>query len=769
MLHSKANWKLLENESGATLVKDIPLEVSPIVEKLLLQRGIRLASEAKMFLSPSLEDLHEPEKIANMEKAVTRVRKAIEMGEKILVYGDYDADGVTSTVVMIKALEELGANCSYYIPNRFTEGYGPNEEAFRAASANGFSLIITVDNGITAIHEADIAKALGIDLIVTDHHEAQEELPDAYAIIHPGTSPEYPFKDLAGVGVAFKFAQCLLGYFPKHLLEFAAIGTIADLVPLKGENRIIAYYGLKAITSSLSPGIAALKQISQIDGNVTEEDVGFKIGPRLNAVGRLQDASLAVEVLLSESFDEAIELAEEINRLNQERQRIVEEITKEAMEMVDPDHFGVLIVHHEDWNEGVLGIVASKLVKKFDRPAIVLKLNKETNELKGSARSIPAFDLFAHCMEVRHLFHKFGGHAQAAGMTIPVENIDELQHSLDRMIRESLTEDDFKQELVICGELKVSDINETMIGEINRLAPYGIGNPKPIFKITEVPIDKRQIGSKMNHLKLQFQHDGVILDGIGFSMGELFHHISPNTPLETVGELGINEWNGNRKPQIMIQDMRIDEWQLFDFRGRRNVDFSFLEGKSALAIGERMIGGLEVPFIPYEPIDEPLQNADHLILLDLPGRLEDLTEIIRKVKPMNIYASFQLQDSVYLKSFPSREDFIWLYALIHKRKRLDINTEIPAIMKAKSWSKEYIMFMLEVFSDLNFIQIDHGIVQLNPKPEKKELESSTVYQKRLSRLEIERTLFYSNYEQLKSWFQPLMDHLKPKEEIKDGL
>ncbi|MEI3596585.1 MULTISPECIES: single-stranded-DNA-specific exonuclease RecJ [unclassified Oceanobacillus] len=772
MLHSKANWKTLTIESDAKLINDISFKLSPVVEKLLLQRGIRSSREAEKFLFPSLDDVHPPEKIQWMDKAATRVREAIEQNEKILVYGDYDADGVTSTAVLIKALEELGANCSYYIPNRFTEGYGPNEEAFRQAYANGFTVIITVDNGITAVHEANVAKALGVDLIITDHHEAQNELPDAYAIIHPALSEDYPFKELAGVGVAFKFAQYLLGFFPKHLLGFVAIGTIADLVSLTDENRVLSYYGLKELTISNTPGISALKQICKIEGNVTEEDVGFKMGPRLNAVGRLQDAGLAVELLLTEFQEEAQELAEEIDQLNQERQRIVEVIRKEAEKMVDPSKFGVMIVYKENWNEGVLGIVASRLVKQFDRPAIVLNFNPETNELKGSARSIPAFDLFTNCMKVRHLFSKFGGHAQAAGMTIPLENVEKIQEALDGYMKEQLTEEDCKEEIIISGEVEIAEINEGLIDEINRLAPYGMGNPKPVFKIEHIPAEGRQIGSKKNHLKLQFREDGKLLDGIGFGFGNLYYAISPNTPLQVVGELGINEWNGNRKPQIMIQDMRIEEWQLFDYRGRKNVDFSFLANEEVIAVSENPLEYSFIPTISYEAKDQELQKVPHLILCTLPARLNDLIQLIQKIQPVNIYACFQLNDSAYLKTFPTREDFVWLYALFHKRKTIDMKREIQSIMKVKSWSKEHIVFMLRVFSELEFVRMDNGVVHVNPTPEKKDLEAADVYQERLRQLEIEQQLYYSNYEEFKNWFTPYINYLeteKSKEEMINGL
>src|SRR5690625_1817751 len=385
MLLSKAKWDFVNNQ-------DIPNDLedySPIISTLLIQRGITTKKAAKRFLRPDLDQLHHPSDLSMMDKAIERVHKAINHGERILVFGDYDADGVSSTALLLKALQELDAHCDFYIPNRFTEGYGPNENAFREAANKGFSVILPIYTGISAVHEAKIAKELGIDLIITDHHELQEELPDTYATINPKCSPEYPFHDLAGVGVAFKFAESLLGYFPEHLLDLVAIGTIADLVPLVEENRILAYHGLRKLTTTTNPGLKALKKICKIEGNVTEENVGFLIGPRINAVGRIEDAQLAVELLMTEDQFVAEEIATMIESINDERRQMVRDIVVEAEQIVEfDDETGVIVVAKEGWNEGVLGIVASQLVRKYDRPAIVLTIKSDTAEVKGSGRSI---------------------------------------------------------------------------------------------------------------------------------------------------------------------------------------------------------------------------------------------------------------------------------------------------------------------------------------------------------------------------------------------
>lgn len=773
MLESKAKWKYASLDNHINSWEDDTLTLSPTIRRLLELRGVTSSEEARQFLSPDIKNLHQPQNIDSIEMASERVHKAIANKEKILVFGDYDADGVSSTTVLIKALEELGANCEYYIPNRFTEGYGPNEVAFRAASENGYTVIITVDTGIASIHEANIAKQLGIDLIITDHHEPQEELPDAFAIIHPKCSPDYPFQELAGVGVAFKFAQVLLGYFPKHLLEFVAIGTIADLVPLVDENRILAFYGLHALTISNNPGIKALKRVCKMEGNVSEEDIGFLIGPRINAVGRLQDADLAVQLLLTDDPDIALEIAEEIDSINDQRKKIVNDIIKEAEKEVQSSEetHGVIIVAKEGWNEGVLGIVASKLVRKYDRPAIVLTIKPETGIVKGSARSIPAFDLFQNCMKIRGLFTHFGGHAQAAGMTFPLDNLPSVQEQLDTFIHEQLTEEDFKQELEISGALSMEDINEELVAEIEKLAPFGMNNPKPIFQLNEIPVDARKIGSAKNHLKLQFKKDSMLLDGIGFNLGECYDHLSPKTAITVAGELGINEWNGNRKVQFLIQDMKIDEWQLFDFRGKRKHELEpVFSGKEIVLSNSSESIHSHMDQISYSTPPNLLQEKENLYIYDLPVHLEELQVIIQQVKPVNIYVCFYLEDSAYLSAFPNRDEFVWFYALIRKQKVMDLKKEIPTIMKYKGWSKDKVIFISKVFFELGFVKIENGIMEVNPNPVKKDLQDSKAYQERQNRFDVEKQLYYSNYDELKSWFARCMNYLESsKEEVLNGL
>lgn len=776
MLRSKANWKFAKQNGTTQQWMDDGTELSPVIQELLLQRGIQTLEEAHSFLNPSIENLIDPLQLSAIDIATERVHQAIKANEKILVYGDYDADGVSSTTVLIQALQELGADCDFYIPNRFTEGYGPNELAFRAAYENGYTLIITVDTGIASVHEAAVAKELGIDLIITDHHEPQEKLPDAFAIIHPKCSPNYPFKELAGVGVAFKFAQSLLGYFPEQFLDLVAIGTIADLVPLESENRILAYYGLRQISVTKRAGLVALKKLCNMEGNTTEEDVGFLIGPRLNAVGRLQDADLAVQLLMTAEKDEAEELAKIVESLNQDRQKIVATIVKEVEETVQIDtNKGVIVVAKEGWNEGVLGIVASSLVRKYDRPAIVLRINEENGTAKGSARSIPAFDLFQNCMNVKELFTHFGGHSQAAGMTLPVENVSKLEQALDAIIQEQLTPDDFKQEIYVSKSLEIEDINEALIEEMKHLAPFGMANPKPKFHIKHQPTDIRQLGNMKKHLKLMFKNQASSLEGIAFGMGDLAAHISPSAKLSVVGELGINEWNGIRKPQIIIEDMRIDDWQLFDHRGKKQIDFSIYMNQFEKHLllythQEHDKAPTEITQLSYEQAINVSEQVEVLYLTDLPNDLDDLKTIIHKVKPLCIHVCFYVEHSVYLSHFPSREDFKWLYSLIWKREKLDLGQEQQKILQAKGWSRDSLLFMLNVFSELEFVKIKDGIIHLNKSPQKKDLQEAIVYQNRVKQGKVEKALYYATYDELVNWFNECMgqtDYLK--EEVTHGL
>lgn len=755
MLKSKAKWDFFCEKKQA-------FTPSTILESLYHERGLFSKEEQQQFLQPQLSDLESPSKFSGITKAKDRILAAIENKEKIIVYGDYDADGITSTALLISVLNDLGAVCDFYIPNRFTEGYGLNTNVLEQFKKQAVSLVITVDNGIASSIEADYAKKLGLDLIITDHHEAQEEIPDALAIIHPILSPNYSFKHLAGVGVAFQFAHYLLDEMPIHLLDLVAIGTIADLVPLIKENRILVSNGLEQLQKSENLGIKALKKVCNLDGPITARDIGFSIAPRLNAVGRLQSAHLAVELLLTEDKEIAQQIAEEIEALNIERKQIVSNIVKEAEQKVN-EADGFIILYDEAWHEGVLGIAASKLVNKYDRPVMMLTYKEETDELKGSARSIPAFNLFENGMEIRHLFSSFGGHAQAAGMTFPFENLEEISENLNRQILSQLNEEDFKQIININSSISIDTMTEELVTQINQLAPFGMGNEEPIFHFISKPTQIRQIGQAKNHLKLQFMENGHRIDAIGFGLGHLYYYISPQSEIEVVGKLQINEWNGNRTVQVLIEDIAVNEWQLLDFRGRQsaaNINPYIASFKNNLIVcndREKIYQYVsdfnDITVISYNEHIETLPQTEILFIYDLPSELNTLEKIIYKTNPNFIHASYTITDNAYLQSIPNREDFKWLYAYLFNYCPIHLNVDLPSVMQMKKWTKDKIIFILKVFLDLQFITIQDNVIYINKNAEKKALQTSKTYQKRVEQGKIEKLLYYSTYEELKSWFE----------------
>lgn len=748
MLKSKAKW-IYSQENTESKQEIHPI---PTINRLLHERNIETEEEMNDFLKPKIELLHAPNLFSQMDEAVERIHQAIDSQEQIMIYGDYDADGVSSTTLLYETLLESHALVSFYIPNRFTEGYGLNNEALKQIYEDDYTLVITVDNGISSIKEANYAKEIGLDLIITDHHEIQTELPNAFAVIHPKLSPDYPFKELAGVGVAFKLAEALLGYFPKHLLQYVALGTIADLVPLENENRILVYHGLKQLSQNPNIGLKALIELTQINGLITEEHIGFQIGPRINAVGRLQSAHLAVDLLLSETETEAIQLSEKIEELNKERQAIVNEIVKEAEIRVNPKT-GVIILYDENWHEGVLGIAASRLVNTFDRPVILLKYDKETQMLKGSARSIPAFDLFKNGMQMRELFIQFGGHSQAAGMTFEYSNLENIQSQFNTMIFQQLKPSDFKAEINITQSIELDELSKELVENIQLLAPFGMKNPKPVFHIKGKPNQIRQIGSEKNHLKIQYQTGKNQIDVIAFRFGELYNFITHQANLEVVGELSINEWNGNRTVQIIANDMAVNERQVFDYRGKKartNLIPYFNHYKSIVLL-KSDTDDTEVPNhvikTTYQTYDSIQDKVDLLIISDMPQEEDDLINLLKQIQTDSILVNYDLFEDK-LNRIPNREDFKQLYAYVLKAKSVDMKQNINLISKQFNWTRDQIIFMVLVFIELEFLFSDNSILTINPESKKKDLKEAKHYQKELKKDHIESVMYYSGLEDL---------------------
>ncbi|MFC0188046.1 single-stranded-DNA-specific exonuclease RecJ [Fictibacillus aquaticus] len=779
MLQPKTRWITSHAPKDKIDALASSMNLPEAVAQLLISRGMETEAAVEKFLKGGVDDFHNPFLMDGMKESVDRIISAIENNEKILVFGDYDADGVSSTSVMWYTLKELGADFDYYIPNRFTEGYGPNEPALRKAKEDGFSLVITVDTGISAVDQAAAAREMGLDFIITDHHEAPPVLPDAYSIINPkkpGCS--YPFKGLAGVGVALKVSQALLGRVPVHLFDIGCIGTIADLVPLVDENRLIAREGIKALSRTNKKGLIELLKVCNIkDKELTAEHIGFAVGPRVNAAGRLDSADPAVELFITDDSETGERLAKQIDSINKERQAIVNEITEEAVKIVEeefpPAEQSVLVIAKEGWNAGVIGIVASRLVEKYYRPTIVLSIDHEKGTAKGSARSIAGFDMFENLSLSRDILPHFGGHPMAAGMTLSLHDVDELRNRLNKQAEEQLSPEDFQPITAVDLELELSDISLETVELMERLAPFGTGNPAPKVCLRNVPVrEMKKIGSQSNHLKMQVgDSPSKLLDCIGFFKGAVIDEIAPYSLVSFVGELNVNEWNGFRKPQLMVQDIAVTDWQLFDYRGLRDIASRLADLPEKRTVYVRFSQTALIKHVQEKPFvfeaeenqlpPKGLLEGKYAVFLDVPSSLAHFKEWLEEAgQPDRIYAVFHHESDHFFSTIPSRDQFKWYYAFLMKKGLFHIDKQGEELARWKGWSKETVDFMSKVFFELDFVTIENGVITVKHQPVKKDLESSELYRRKLNFAELESGLVYSSYQQLKQWFTDIKQHEK---------
>ena len=549
------------------------LGVSPIVARLLCIRGVSDPDRARRFLTPSLDDLHDPFQLADMTVAVERIRGAVARKERIAIHGDYDVDGVTSTVILRRALEMLGADVIHFIPERLRDGYGLHIPAIDRLHAEGVRLVISVDCGIRAGEAARHAAALGLDLIITDHHEPDVLLPPALAVINPKRHDcTYPDKNLAGVGVALKVVQavCLksgrMNWLPAFV-KIAAIGTLADMVPLVGENRIIAKLGLNMLsTGPHKVGLRSLLDVCGLSGKVIDGyHVGFVIGPRINAAGRMSTPDIAARLLLASDeamAHEARDLAELLNTENLRRRTEEAAIVTEARAAVDADvdigSRSVIIVAGEGWHRGVIGIVASKLVDLTHRPVIVLSIDGDTAH--GSCRSIPSFDMLAALESCADVMATFGGHKQAAGLTLESSRVSELRARVSAYADRHLQPDDVRPRLSIDGRLTFSAIDDRVVSDLSALGPFGIGNPRPVFSADSVEIVDGPRILKERHLKLSFRQDGKVIRAIAWRAADRERFVSANRgAIDVAFSLEQDTWRGEHYLQLSVADFRAPE------------------------------------------------------------------------------------------------------------------------------------------------------------------------------------------------------------------
>ncbi len=540
------------------------LGISPLVGRLLVQRGITEPAAAHAFLNPSLSQLHSPDLMAGMRDAVERLRRAIEQREKILIYGDYDVDGTMAVVVLLTALRMLGADVEAHIPHRLTDGYGMRAPVVKEAAAKGFRIIISVDTGIREHAVLTRVRALGVDCIVTDHHLPGAELPPACAILNPRRADcRYPEKGLAGVGVAFKLAQGILGErlsgrLLESFLKIVAIGTIADVVPLLGENRVIARFGLAALRRPAQSGLAALIELAGLaDREITAGDVAFRIAPRLNAAGRMEDARDVINLFTLADAARTREIAERLDALNRERQRVEDEILRFIVAELDKrsDLAGLytLVLHGEKWHRGVIGIVAQRVVERYYRPALVVGV--ENGVGVGSGRSIRGFHLLDALTAVGDLFERFGGHAAAAGFTIATANIPALVKRFEEHARTALQPSDLEPVLRLDAAVDWAEIDWRLYEGVMQLAPFGMGNPTPVLSACGVPLVAPPRVLKEKHLKLRVGDGARSLDALGWGLAARAPELQAGQRVDVAFALEQNNYQGLASLQLVIKDL----------------------------------------------------------------------------------------------------------------------------------------------------------------------------------------------------------------------
>lgn len=559
-------WIIQKHDNDAVRRLAEELQVKPLIAAMLIARGFDTKESATEFLNPSYDHLHDPLLLKGMRAAADRVLQAIDDGEKILVWGDYDVDGTTGTVLLRKALKILGGETAFHVPNRFTEGYGINIPALEKAKADGCTVIISVDCGIRSFEPVAWAKANGLDFIITDHHLSDEVNgnPDAFAIVNPNqTGCEYPDKHLAGVGVAFKLAHVLLRERGKeHLvpafMKMAAIGTVADIMKLSGENRAIVAIGLRDLPNTRNYGLKALMEVADCTSEMTSMDIGFRIAPRINAAGRMDVAQHVIELFETEDFNEARRLAALLDSRNKERQRVQQQITELALlESAERSIGNFVVVAGEGWHRGVIGLAASRIAERLYRPTIVLSV--EDGYGHGSARSIPDYHLLNAMESCAELFEQFGGHAAAAGMKIKQGNIDLLREKLNLHAESSFVGREMTPELYIDARVSSQTLNLALVEDLKKFEPFGAGNPKPVFVTSDLVIRDEPFVMKEKHLKLKLENaqrhrfEAVWWDGVERSKGQT---LEQGTRIEVAYTPEVNKWQGNIRLQLVVEDVR---------------------------------------------------------------------------------------------------------------------------------------------------------------------------------------------------------------------
>lgn len=731
------NWKISdifrEDYDSQTTV------LNPAIEQLVLARQLATAESLDTFAKEETIH-HDPFLFSEMSKIITRINEAIDQGEPILIYGDYDADGVTGTSILVRCLRELGALVDYYIPNRFYEGYGPNEDAFMQAIADGYQLVITVDNGIAGVDEAEILLEHGVDLIITDHHQVKETLPRAYAILHPELDENYPFHHLSGAGVALKVAEALLQeVIPEDFYAIAMLGTIGDVVPLIDENRSIVKRGLAALRETEIEGLNAMMDLAGTEkSEVTEVNVGFELCPRLNAPGRMDEAALSVECLIAESEEEAKLIADQIESFNSERQKVTQKVLEEATKLVDAKTLAkkkVVILYSPNWHEGILGIVAGRLAKQWQKAVFVVTDDHE-GFLKGSARAVEGYHLFELLNKCQDLIERFGGHALAAGITFAPENLQALEDKMNELLQEVEVTPSLQVDL----SLPLADLNISFVEQLSILAPFGEGNRPPVIELKNVYVKNvKPIGNKLQHLKFTLYQEKHSVDVIAFNQAPLAMYLTPDTLFSFVGEAKINEWNGNRSVQFHFIDVLCNEFQLIDLRNRQ----AYEQRKDQLQLATTYTNAAEI------------DDIETWVINQLPSSKEELMTLITRKKPGNIVIA-PLESNV---TFAPREKFVSVYKVVKQHGPITLNHQMINYFMRLGISKNELLFILQVFFEVELVIIKNGSVFPTDSVTKRDLAEAPTYQSQKAKLEMLEFFELTTWSELKTTFKTAREEM----------
>ena len=736
----KYNW--IYPNYDENFIKELEsYSISKNIAKILNARNITDMNSVKKYFSDEYEEGYDPFLMHDMQKAVDRINEAIENEEKILVYGDYDADGITSTVLLVETLISMGANVSSYIPNRFEEGYGPNKEAFTKIIDSGITLIITVDNGIAGVEEVDLANELGCDVIVTDHHKIQDTIPNAYAIIHP-EHPEgnYPFKKLAGVGVAFKLAHALLEIFPDFLLDLVAIGTIADMVSITDENRIFVKQGLELINEDPRIGLKMLLELSGIDTKIDEQTVGFYIAPKLNSIGRMDSAKLGLTFLMAEEPVTARALAEQIEQYNIQRKQITEDIVKDVISKIENSEKkqkNVIMVSGE-YHEGVLGIVASNIVEKYQKPVFIM--NEKEGVLKGSARSIFDFNIYEAMNKISDLFLAFGGHTLAAGFSFEKSNFEKIEEFLDNEFEEFKQNNDLKANKNIDIVTSLEDISYQFLNSLDALKPFGMDFEKPTVLIENAMVlNKAYFGSEKQYLRLTIADEVGNLDCITFKDSVTFDKVEKNDIIDLLCNIDKNNFNGRTKLQAHIIDIHIKEFLFEDLRFI-NYDIANID-INCLKLSKHR-DDKDNNFYQYKDLDSLIdEEFEYIYLLDIPTSKEYLYKIIN-LKPKKVFLiceEKQVLSDVYLID---KNRLIKLFNLIlsTNNKQINVAQQLDKLLAILKTNVDSLKIMIQIFKELELINFVNNTIILNPDYKTVDLKKSSSFIRMENIFEVENLL-----------------------------